>query len=126
MRVCKRFVFDAAHYLPGYDGKCSQLHGHSWTLEVEVDGPIGPDGMVMDFGDLKRTVNEHVIDRLDHRLLNDTISIPTAENLLVWMASKLRYSSELAHSPSLARLRLYETPDSFVELKFLGTQGEIL
>ena len=118
MSICKTFGFDAAHRLPYYEGKCFVLHGHSWVLEVEVSGtPIlleGPKvGMVMDFGDLKTAVQREVIDRLDHTLLNDTISNPTAENILMWIWNKLR----CLPFGMLSRLRLYETRDSFAELR---------
>ena len=117
MSVCKAFRFDAAHYLPNYEGKCKNLHGHTWTLEVEVSGVPIPDGskqgMVMDFGDLKVAVQQKVIDVLDHTLLNDTISNPTAENILLWVHDKL----QCLPYGMLCRLRLYETPDSFAELR---------
>jgi len=107
MRVCKIFRFDAAHYLPEYEGKCRNMHGHTWTLEVEVSGSVRK-GMVMDFAVLKSLVKEKVIDCLDHSLLNDIIPNPTCENLLFWIRRSLGLEG-------LARLRLYETPDSFAE-----------
>lgn len=110
MRVCRRFSFDAAHYLPEYEGKCKNLHGHQWVLEVEVVGPVDVNGMVYDFSDLKTLVTDKVINHLDHTLLNDLIKVPTAENIIVWVWRQLD-----GFGP-LSRLRLYETPDSFVEL----------
>lgn len=118
--VCKTFTFEAAHYLPNYEGKCRNIHGHSFTLEIEVSGTHqvligeGPkQGMVMDFGDLKEVVQREVIEKLDQTLLNDTIANPTAENILVWIRHKL----ECLPYGMLRRLRLYETPDSYAELK---------
>ena len=64
-----------AHALQGYDGPCKHLHGHSYTLEVTVSGEPVIDrsspklGMVIDFGDLKRLVNKHIIDVYDHALV---------------------------------------------------------
>lgn len=65
--------FDSAHFLAGYDGKCKNIHGHRWKVEMEVqsetlikDGPL--DGMVVDFGDLKKDVKE-MIDHYDHALI---------------------------------------------------------
>ena len=111
MKVCKIFRFDAAHFLPNYDGKCKNMHGHGWVLEVEVEGPVYASGMVIDFAMLKSVVNKNVIEHLDHQLLNDIIDLPTCENILLWVAERL-----LLGSPShLCRLRLYETPDSFAE-----------
>ena len=121
MRVCKIFRFDAAHYLPNYVGKCSRLHGHTWTLEVEVSSSklisTGSEaGMVIDFGELKKAVNREIIDKLDHTLLNDTIENPTCENLLEWIWKALFPWSYHEGGVVLERLRLYETPDSFAEL----------
>lgn len=109
MKVCKIFRFDAAHYLPNYDGKCKSLHGHTWTLEVEVFGYVNVDsGMIVDFAVLKDSVNRLVIDKLDHTLLNDVVENPTCENLINWIWRQLTHMQ-------LARLRLYETPDSYAE-----------
>ena len=122
MQACKIFRFDAAHYLPNYEGKCKNLHGHTWTLEVEVSSDeliqSGSEaGMVIDFGKLKEAVNREVIGKLDHTLLNDTIENPTCENLLEWMWKALFPWSIHEGRVVLERLRLYETPDSFVELR---------
>lgn len=125
MRICKQFSFDAAHYLPHHKGKCRDMHGHRWVLEVELEGPVRDDGMVIDFGDLKEMVNSEVITRLDHTLLNDTLKVPTCENLLVWIAEQLRAGIDAVSTlDQLARLRLYETPTSFAEIRLnpSGTQ----
>ena len=117
MKVCKIFRFDAAHFLPYCDGKCKNMHGHSWGLEVEVTGLVSKlgcdEGMVVDFAILKSFVNEVVIQHLDHRLLNDIITNPTCENLLDWIADRLCKHNDYLHK--VTRLRLYETPDSFAE-----------
>ena len=74
-RICKIFTFDAAHQLIGHSGKCANLHGHTYTLEVVVRGePIGAEnpsdeGFVMDFGKLKAVVKDEVIDILDHAFI---------------------------------------------------------
>jgi len=113
LRVCKTFRFDAAHYLPNYEGKCKRMHGHTWTLEVEVSGDVKEDGMVVDFAKLKDVVNHRAISFLDHTLLNDLVPTPTCENILSWIWENLEDWVEPA---KLTRLRLYETPDSFAEL----------
>ena len=110
MRVTKRFRFEAAHHLPGYPGKCARPHGHGYRLEVTVEGPVGEDGLVMDFYDLKRVVEERVIARLDHRDLNDLLPLPSAEHVAAWIWN------ELADLP-LAELRLYETEDAWVTVR---------
>ena len=75
IRLTKHFSFEAAHALHNYDGKCSRLHGHSYQLFVTVIGtpdsnPDSPKcGMVMDFGLLKKIVNEEIIDKYDHSVV---------------------------------------------------------
>ena len=72
IRLTKLFSFEAAHALEGYDGACREIHGHSYKLYVTVKGePVADErdpkfGMVMDFGDLKRIVNEQVVKPFDH------------------------------------------------------------
>ena len=72
IRITKQFTFEAGHALYGYDGKCKNLHGHSYKLFVTVIGsPISDPknvkyGMVLDFGDLKKIVNEEIVDVFDH------------------------------------------------------------
>lgn len=126
--VCKIFTFEAAHYLPGYDGKCRNLHGHSWKLEVEVSGLVTPrTGMVVDFSNLKNLVNDEVISKLDHTCLNEAlagimedcygVTNPTCENLVEWIWKKLSPMGGWTETIKLERLRLYETPDSYAEVK---------
>ena len=76
--VTRAFSFEAAHQLPWHQGKCQRLHGHSYRLEVTVAGPIGRNGIVVDFSDVRRVVQREVIDRFDHRYLNDLLDNPTA------------------------------------------------
>lgn len=110
-RVTCSFSFEAAHRLPWHGGKCRRLHGHHYALEVTVEGPIGPDGVVVDFAELEEIVNKLVVARFDHQLLNDIVDNPTAE-LVAREAWELLEPSV----PGLARLRLWETPGSSVEL----------
>ena len=118
MKVCKRFKFDAAHRLPNYDGVCSRLHGHTWFLDVEVEGPVDKNGFVMDFVRLKDVVNREVVSRLDHTFLNDTFENPTAELMLrrLWNTLLQAVGDESEGVVSLSRLRLYESPDSYAEV----------
>lgn len=121
--ICKRFEFDAAHRLPLHKGKCVNLHGHRFILDVEVSGDINEDerseeyGMIIDFGTLKNIVNEHVISRMDHTFLNDLFVYPTAEFMvpnIVSRLSKVIYSLYFGRV-KLIRVRLYETPTSYAE-----------
>jgi len=112
--ITRKFEFHSAHYLPNYDGKCSRQHGHTYILEVEVAGKIkaqGPKtGMIMDFGELKISVDKVVIEKLDHELLNDVWENPTAEVMVEDIAIML-----LPFLPGLVRVRLYETTNSYAE-----------
>ncbi len=111
MQVCKVFTFDAAHRLPGYEGKCGNLHGHTWTLTVGIEGGIDREtGMVMDFGDIGKIVKNQVLDLLDHNYLNNWVSYPTCENLLCWIGKQL-------DSLTWCDLKLSETEGNFCMLQ---------
>lgn len=109
MRVSKAFEFDSAHYLPGYDGKCANLHGHRWKIMVEFKGAIQENGMVIDFTVIKQNI-QPLIDRLDHNCLNDLLQMPTAENIAKYIAATLRQAGQ---TPS--RIEVWETPSSCAE-----------
>jgi len=117
LSVTKKFDFCYGHHLPGHKGKCKFQHGHNSVLEVELISTnitsqlCDYDGMIIDFGDMKRLVNKTVIDKLDHQYLNDLIEIPTAENLVKWVVREL----ENVFGYSLQRVRIYETPTSYAE-----------
>jgi 6-pyruvoyltetrahydropterin/6-carboxytetrahydropterin synthase len=105
VRVRRHFDFEAAHRLPNHPGKCRELHGHSYRLVVTVDRPVDPEsGMAIDFSDLKRVVREAVVDRLDHKYVNDLIENPTAEVMSVWIWNRLRDPL-----PGLVEIELWET-----------------
>ena len=123
----RRFTFSAGHryHVPAWSpednerrfGRLSVPHGHNYTLDVTVRGAIDPrTGMVIDLGELKRIVQETVIERFDHADLNaDPLfreRVPTTENiaLAVWdlLAPKLG-------PDRLARVRVWEDPTLFVD-----------
>ena len=108
MIITKVFTFEAAHKLEGYDGDCSNLHGHRYKLEVSVKGNVGADGFVIDFRDLKKTVHDSAISKLDHSYLNDTIKVPSAENISIWIWDALKDKLDLH------QIKLWETENSFV------------
>jgi len=110
MRLDVEFYFAAAHRLPRYDGPCNRVHGHNYRFFVALEGEVEPrSGMIADFGDVKRIVQEHVLARVDHRDLNDVLENPTAENIARWLWEVLE-----PHLPGLAEVRLFEIPDSCV------------
>ncbi len=95
MFVTKEFTFHASHFLTKYYGKCERLHGHSYRLAVTVEGAVGENDMVIDFGVLKRVVKRRVIDRLDHHHLNDLFENPSAERVCEWIWRELESFPEL-------------------------------
>jgi len=105
------YTFEAAHRLTWHPGKCRNLHGHSYRLDVTVQGPLDVNGVVIDFDVLTEVVEREVIDRWDHRDLNEILDNPTAE-LLAHRAWELLTAAGV----DLAALRLWETADSSVEL----------
>ena len=116
MLVSKKMSFDAAHFLPNYPGKCANMHGHHWTVELGVSGEVDPNtGMVIDFailGGLLGTLK----NKLDHTLLNDTVPNPTAENICLYV--KAWEADTLADEGlEVEFIRVWETPDSLAELK---------
>jgi len=89
MQVAKEFSFDSAHFLPNYYGKCEGMHGHTYRLQVVVEGEVGENGLVMDFVILKRIVKKKVLDKIDHKVINDVIEIASAENTAIWIWDQL-------------------------------------
>ena len=85
MKLTKEFKFDAAHNLINYHGKCEKLHGHTYKLRITLDGSPDSEGMIIDFIEVKKIINEHVISKLDHSYINDIISQPSAENIALWI-----------------------------------------
>lgn len=140
IRITKQFSFETGHALYGYDGKCKNVHGHSYKLSVTVIGtPIDDStnvkfGMVIDFGDLKKIVKEEIVDQFDHatvfnqntphiELANELKSRdhhvilvdyqPTSENMVVDFAQRI--TSRLPKNIRLFSLKLQETETSFAE-----------
>ncbi len=104
--------FDAAHSLPGYQGKCANLHGHTYKVEVVIEGNRGEDGFVMDFYKLKKILNAVLLD-LDHGNLNDLLPNPTAENIAELVCQRLKHSLE-GSRVSLVSLKLWEGKNKWV------------
>lgn len=140
IRITKQFTFETGHALYGYDGKCRNVHGHSYKLSVTVIGsPITDNsnvkyGMVIDFGDLKKIVKEEIVDVFDHATVfnKNTPHIelakeledrghhvilvdyqPTSENMVIDFAEKIK--SRLPENIQLFSLRLQETESSYAE-----------
>jgi len=139
IRVTKEFGFESSHALQGYDGLCRNIHGHSYRLLVTISGtpvnePQNPkNGMVMDFGDLKKIVREEIVNVYDHCIIINEDSLPeqkeglkkiteriicapyqpTCENMVFDFATKIK--NKLPENVRLERVVLYETPSSNAE-----------
>lgn len=140
IRITKQFSFETGHALYGYDGKCKNVHGHSYKLSVTVSGkPISDAnhvkfGMVIDFGDLKKIVKEEIVDLFDHatvfnkntphvELANELINRghhvllvdyqPTSEMMVIDFAKKIK--DRLPSTIHLHSIKLQETDTSFAE-----------
>ena len=140
IRITKQFNFETGHALYGYDGKCRNVHGHSYKLSVTVIGhPITDtahvkQGMVIDFSDLKKIVKEEIVNQFDHatvfnkntphiELAKELIERghnviladyqPTSENMVIDFASKIK--ARLPKGIKLHSLKLQETDTSFAE-----------
>ncbi|MEK4477176.1 6-carboxytetrahydropterin synthase QueD [Paenibacillus sp. FSL R7-0048] len=116
--IGKEFLFEAAHKLPKEEvyGSCQNLHGHRYELAVEVTGDVNDLGWVCNFKELKAIVKENVIERYDHAYLNDYFDLPTVEIMAVHIFNVL--SEKLRNKPyDLNRIVLYETQDSYAEIK---------
>lgn len=119
MIVAKKVSFDAAHWLPNHSGKCKNLHGHHWEVELAVEGPVlSETGMVIDFGDLKKFLN-YIVKTLDHSFLNDTLPNPTAENICHWILEKL-LEDDWGFDPGMwSWIKVWESQDSYAMLRNL-------
>lgn len=140
IRITKQFSFETGHALYGYDGKCKNVHGHSYKLSVTVIGKPITDksnvkyGMVIDFTDLKKIVREEIVDVFDHATVfnQNTPHIelakelkqrdhhvilvdyqPTSENMVIDFAKKIQ--QRLPDAIKLHSLKLQETESSFAE-----------
>lgn len=130
MIISKTFFFDAAHRLPFHKGKCFNLHGHRYELTVEVEGDLDNNGLLMDYGDMKKTIGAWIDDHLDHATLVSSDDGPlfayvvhaefrhyvfnaittTAENMAMELAHT--FSAMLPPHVKLKRVRIKETPTS--------------
>ena len=140
IRITKQFSFETGHALYGYDGKCKNVHGHSYKLSVTVIGqPITDNtnvkfGMVIDFGDLKKIVKEEIVDVFDHATVfnkntphvelakelqdrgHNVLLVdyqPTSEMMVIDFSEKI--SKRLPNHIKLHSLKLQETDSSFAE-----------
>lgn len=110
MLLSKIITFDAAHSLPFHEGQCKQLHGHTWKAIITIDCVVNKNMMGLDFREFSNVLKEHVVSKLDHHYLNEFITLPTAENLSIWIWKALQGFLPM-HS-----VQLFESETSFVTL----------
>ena len=140
IRITKQFSFETGHALYGYDGKCKNVHGHSYRLDVTVIGtPISDNtnvkfGMVIDFSDLKKIVKEEIVDVFDHATVfnkntphvelarelqerdHNVLLVdyqPTSEMMVIDFAEKIK--NRLPNNITLHSLKLQETATSYAQ-----------
>lgn len=130
--VSKEFTFDAAHHLHCYEGKCKNLHGHTYKVIFGLSGFVDERGLMIDFGDIKDIWKNEIEIFLDHRYLNETLPPmnTTAENMVVWIFEKMEEALLQAERQKqyvgarVEFVRLYETPTSYAEARREWMKGE--
>ncbi len=118
--VSKEFTFDAAHHLHAYDGKCGNLHGHTYRVIFGISGFVGNTGITIDFSEIKKIWKRQIEPHLDHQYINLSLPKmnPTAENMVVWIYEQMEQAlSGHMLEPRVEFVRLYETPTSFAEAR---------
>ncbi len=121
--VSKEFTFDAAHHLHEYEGKCKNLHGHTYKVIFGLSGFVDARGLMIDFGDIKDIWKSEIEIFLDHRYLNETLPPmnTSAENMVVWIYEKMAEAVAKRHhlydGARVEFVRLYETPTSYAEAR---------
>jgi len=142
--ITRRLEFDSGHRIPNHEGQCRHLHGHRYAIEVTLTGGVADhpgkadDGMVLDFGDIKRLTNQHVVEPWDHAFsvaeedigivdfLNSLPNhktvvmehVPTIENLASAAFALLEpvFAKAFDGRLQLSSLRLYETPNCWADI----------
>jgi 6-pyruvoyltetrahydropterin/6-carboxytetrahydropterin synthase len=115
--LTKSFDFDAAHFIPNHKGKCCRTHGHCWHVEVTYKGAqLNQLGMLVDFSDVNKLIEEVIISKLDHKHLNDILAVPTAEKIAVFIYSLLEIHKQ-QNNVDLHAVKVWESKDSCVEYR---------
>ena len=142
--ITRRLEFDSGHRIPNHDGQCKHLQGHRYAIEVTLTGEVADhpgkadDGMVLDFGDIKKLTNQHVVEPWDHAFLvakedqglvaflatlpnHKTVimeHVPTVENLANAAFTILQpvFAKAFSGRLELSAIRLYETPNCWADV----------
>jgi 6-pyruvoyltetrahydropterin/6-carboxytetrahydropterin synthase len=144
LTITRKLEFDAGHRIPDHNSQCRNLHGHRYTLEITLTGPVkehdgdSDNGMILDFTDVKSLAKEHLVDVWDHAFLvydkdvavKDFLAslpnhktvvlsrVPTVENLAQIAFTILRkaYHDRFGSTLTLSKIKLYETPNCWAEI----------
>ncbi len=115
--VCVEHTFAAAHALRNYHGKCENVHGHNYKIQVKVTGPeLDETGMLVDFVELKRLLRG-ASERLDHQFLNEiepfTTVNPSAENIARYLFEEISGKLRSENAAELEEVKVWETDIQF-------------
>jgi 6-pyruvoyltetrahydropterin/6-carboxytetrahydropterin synthase len=132
MKIAKEFTWEMGHRLPFHDGKCRNLHGHSYKCMVELTGEQNDNGMLIDYFDMKKIIGP-IINELDHSFMvsrkdKDVIEFlerlnsqkvvvdfdSTAENICLYLIEKIK-SSGLPENLRSVKVRVFETENTYAE-----------
>ena len=118
IKIGRMYKFESAHFLPKHEGKCKNIHGHCWKVEVVIKGfPITDEnspeyGMIMDYKRLDEIIDP-LISMFDHKVINDLLPNPTAENIVFKLADKI--PDFLPNRVILVKVKVWETENSYAE-----------
>jgi 6-pyruvoyltetrahydropterin/6-carboxytetrahydropterin synthase len=122
--ITKEITFDAAHHLDEYEGKCKNIHGHTYKLSITISGFVNEIGIVIDFYDVKQMFEELIMNKLDHKYLNDVLPNmnPTVDNIVVWVWEQFDKSLQennlnKKQGYRVEEINLFETPTSYATIK---------
>ena len=132
MKIAKEFRWEMGHRLPNHFGQCKNIHGHSYKMQVEFEGELNNDEMIIDYYDVEKIINP-IIEKLDHAFMvnkNDKIVLEflekmnskkvvvdfqsTAENICNYMLNEIKQAS-LPGNVKKIKVRVYETSDDYAE-----------
>lgn len=132
MKIAKEFTWEMGHRLPFHDGKCKNLHGHSYKCMIEVSGSPDENGMVLDYYELKK-ITEPIFEKLDHSFMvwsgdkeliemlknmNSQMVVvdfqSTAENICVYLLNEIK-SANLPKNIKSVKVRVLETENTYAE-----------
>lgn len=107
---------DSAHFLRGYQGKCANIHGHTWKIEVTLSGKnLNEIGLLVDFNQIKKIIRE-AAELFDHKLINDIEPFsninPSSENLAKYFFEKIKESLSIYSDIQVVKVLVSESRDT--------------